>query len=122
MTWIILAAMVLIFSYLSVLIFVGGRPLRSAAAAVEIDHPSGPWPRLALLVPVTGAAAGLEGRLQALLRQDYPDYEVVFATRDAQDPATAVIQSLIPRYPGPGTWWPARPGAAARRISTCWPP
>ena len=99
MTGMILAAMVLIFSYLSVLIFVGGRPLRSAAAALEIDRPSSPWPRLALLVPVTGAAAGLEGRLQALLRQDYPDYEVVFATRDAQDPATAVIQSLIPRYP-----------------------
>jgi cellulose synthase/poly-beta-1,6-N-acetylglucosamine synthase-like glycosyltransferase len=99
MIWIIPAAMALMFSYLSVLIFVGGRPLRSAAAAVEVDRIRGPWPRLALLVPVTGAAAGLEGRLRALLRQDYPDYEVVFATRDAQDPATAVILSLMPRYP-----------------------
>ncbi len=99
MTWIIPAAMALMLSYLSVLIFVGGRPLRSAAAAAEVDRIRGPWPRLALLVPVTGAAAGLEGRLQALLRQDYPDYEVVFATRDAQDPATAVILSLMPHYP-----------------------
>ncbi|MGD0827867.1 MAG: glycosyltransferase [Desulfobaccales bacterium] len=95
----ILAAMALMLSYLSVLIFVGGRPLRSAAAAAEVDRIRGPWPRLALLMPLTGAAAGLEGRLQALLRQDYPDYEVVFATRDAQDPATSVILSLMPHYP-----------------------
>ncbi|MGA8573481.1 MAG: glycosyltransferase [Desulfobaccales bacterium] len=99
MTGIFLAAMALVFSYLTVLIFVGGRPLRSAAGALEVDRLRGPWPRLALLVPVTGAAAGLEGRLQALLCQDYPDYEVVFTTRDAQDPATPVIQSLLPRYP-----------------------
>ena len=33
------------------------------------------------------------------LCQDYPDYEVVFTTRDAQDPATAVIRSLLARYP-----------------------
>ena len=81
-----------------------------------------PWPRVAVLVPVTGAAAGLAGRLQALLSQDYPAYQVVFTTRDAHDPATAVILSLIRRYPGPGTWSAARPGAAARRITTCWRP
>jgi cellulose synthase/poly-beta-1,6-N-acetylglucosamine synthase-like glycosyltransferase len=93
------AAMALMLFGLAMLIFVGGRPLRSAAAAAEVDRMRGLWPRLALLVPVTGAAAGLEGRLQALLRQDYPDYEVVFTTRDAQDPATAVILSLIPHNP-----------------------
>ena len=81
------------------LIFVGGRPFPSAAAAAEVGRIRGPWPRVALLVPVTGATAGLEGRLQALLRQDYPDYEVMLTTRDAQDPATAVILSLMPRYP-----------------------
>ncbi len=99
MEYFVAAAMVLMLSYLTVLIYVGGRPLRPAAAAAEVDRLGSPWPRLALLVPVTGAAAGLAGRLQALLRQDYPDYEVVFATRDAQDPATAVILSLLPRYP-----------------------
>lgn len=90
----ILAAMVLVLVALTLLIFVGGRPLR--AAPVDL---AGPWPRVAVLVPVTGAAAGLEARLQRLLKQDYPDYQVVFATRDAADPATAVILSLMPRYP-----------------------
>ena len=85
--------MVLVLVALTLLIFVGGRPLR--AAGVKL---AGPWPRVALLVPVTGAAAGLAARLQMLLKQDYPHYQVVFATRDAADPATAVILSLIPHY------------------------
>ncbi len=38
--------------------------------------------------------------MQRLLSQDYPDYQVVFATRDAADPATAVIRSLLPNFPG----------------------
>jgi ceramide glucosyltransferase len=90
------AAMALTLLALAVLIFVGGRGLRPAAAAA-LAPPAGPWPPVALLVPVTGAAKGLEERLRALLRQDYPDYQVVFSTRDAQDPATAVILSFIRR-------------------------
>ena len=31
----------------------------------------------------------------ALLHQDYPDYQVIFTTRDLQDPATGVIAKLI---------------------------
>ena len=53
-----------------------------------------------MLVPVTGAAAGLATRLTRLLSQDYPDYQVVFSTRDAADPATAIIRSLLPKFPG----------------------
>ena len=71
--------------------------MRPGAAAVVSRLTE--WPRLAVLVPVTGAAAGLAGRLEALLSQDYPSYQVVFSTRDAADPATAVILSLITRHP-----------------------
>ncbi len=90
----ILAAMVLVLLVLAALIFVGGRPLRA-----EVGELAGPWPRVAVLVPVTGAAAGLATRLERLLSQDYPDYQVVFSTRDAADPATAVIRSLLPNFP-----------------------
>ncbi len=93
----ILAAMALVLLALAVLISAGGRSLRPGAAAEASQ--SGPWPRVAVLVPVTGAAAGLAGRLTALLSQDYPGYQVVFATREAADPATAVILSLIPHHP-----------------------
>lgn len=91
----LVAAMVLVFLVLAVLILVGGRGLRPGAAPTR---PAGSWPPVALLVPVTGAAVGQEARLAALLHQDYPDYQVVFSTRDALDPATAVILALIRRY------------------------
>ena len=63
----LVAAMVLVFLALAVLIFVGGRGLRPGAAAAPAP-PAGPWPPVALLVPVTGAAAGLKKRLAALLQ------------------------------------------------------
>ena len=92
------AAMALVLLALAVLIFVGGRPLQPGAR-VEVGQITGSWPRVAVLVPVTGAAAGLATRLRRLLSQDYPDYQVVFTTRDAADPATAVIRSLLPSFP-----------------------
>jgi ceramide glucosyltransferase len=94
----ILAAMALMLLALAVLILVGGRTLRPSAGG-EASGRIAVWPAAAVLVPVTGAAPGLAGRLEALLRQDYPHYQVVFATREAADPATAVILSLIPRFP-----------------------
>ena len=94
----IMAGMVLVLLVLAILIFAGGRRIRPGTAA-EVSRPT-EWPRLAVLAPVTGAAAGLEGRLEALLSQDYPSYQVVFTTRDVADPATAVILSLITRHPG----------------------
>ena len=92
----LMTAMALVLLALAFLIFAGGRRLRPGAAA-EVSRLT-EWPRLAVLVPVTGAAAGLAGRLEALLSQDYPSYQVVFTTRDALDPATSVILSLITRH------------------------
>jgi hypothetical protein len=93
----LLAAMALVLLALAVLILEGGRRLRLGAAAQVSPLTAGP--RVAVLMPVTGAAAGLAGRLTALLSQDYPNYQVVFATRDAADPATGVILSIIPHHP-----------------------
>ena len=95
----LVAGMVLALLALAVLIFVGGRPLRPGAG-MEAGQITGPWPRVAVLLPVTGSAAGLSARLEPLLCQDYPDYQVVFATRDAADPAAAVICDLLPNFPG----------------------
>ena len=57
------AAMALVLLALAVLIFVGGRPLRPGAR-VEVGQITGPWPKVSVLVPVTGAAAGLATRLE----------------------------------------------------------
>ncbi|MFZ2090086.1 MAG: glycosyltransferase [Desulfobaccales bacterium] len=76
------------------LVRAGSRVLGPEAREREKDPPAH-WPSLALIVPVAGAPPGLAKRLQALLHQDYPDYQVIYATRDLDDPATRVIAALI---------------------------
>jgi ceramide glucosyltransferase len=90
----LLAGMALVFLAFFGLVRVGSRVLGPEARGKEQDPPKR-WPRLALIVPVAGAPPGLARRLAALLDQDYPDYQVIFATRDLEDPATRVISSLI---------------------------
>jgi ceramide glucosyltransferase len=76
------------------LVRAGSRVLGPGAGMDETDPPRS-WPQLALIVPVAGSPPGLAERLEALLQQDYPDYQVIFATRDREDPATGIIASLI---------------------------
>jgi ceramide glucosyltransferase len=44
--------------------------------------------------PIKGGAADLEGNLRSLLRQDYPDYNVVFVVESRSDPAFDLVDSL----------------------------
>jgi ceramide glucosyltransferase len=90
----LLAGMALVLLAFFGLVRVGSRVLGPEARGQEQDPPER-WPRLALIVPVAGAPPGLARRLDVLLNQDYPDYQVIFATRDLEDPATRVISSLI---------------------------
>jgi ceramide glucosyltransferase len=90
----LLAGMTIVLLAFAGLVRAGSRVLAPGAGRQEPEPPQR-WPRLALIVPVAGAPAGLAPRLDALLNQDYPDYQVIFATRDAEDPATRVISSLI---------------------------
>ena len=80
------------------LLLIGGRALQSLRGEPGYAW-SGPWPAAALLVPVAGTAADLIDNLRSLLSQDYPDYQVIFITRDQEDPATPVIAALIREYP-----------------------
>ncbi len=89
-----LAGMALVLLAYWGLVREGSRVLGAEAREEENDPPGG-WPRLALIVPVAGAPPDLAARLKTLLHQDYPDYQVIFATRDFEDPATRVIADLI---------------------------
>jgi ceramide glucosyltransferase len=91
--WLVLAGMALVLLAFVGLVRMGYR-IQALAVRGEEDPPQS-WPRLALIVPVAGASPGLAERLEALLHQDYPDYQVIFATRDRQDPATGLIAALI---------------------------
>jgi cellulose synthase/poly-beta-1,6-N-acetylglucosamine synthase-like glycosyltransferase len=90
----LLAGMALVLLAFYGLVRAGSRVLGPEAREQKLDPPAR-WPRLALIVPVAGASPGLGTRLSALLHQDYPDYQVIFATRDLDDPATRVIAALI---------------------------
>jgi cellulose synthase/poly-beta-1,6-N-acetylglucosamine synthase-like glycosyltransferase len=98
METVIFSAMVGVLLLLSVLVLGGRRALPRKEAGSDAPF-SGPWPRLALIVPVTGAAPDLAGNLRSLLTQDYPDYQVVFVTRQPADPATGVILSQMREHP-----------------------
>ncbi len=95
----ILGAMAVILLLIGALLIVGGRGLARGESGLRPDNPD-PWPAVALLVPVAGAAADLAANLRSLLSQDYPDYQVIFITKDLADPATPVIAALIPEHPG----------------------
>ena len=44
-----------------------------------------------MIVPLTGDTPEMEAAVSSLLRQDYPDYTVVFVTERAEDPAAALV-------------------------------
>ena len=63
---------------------------------------SGSWPaypRVALIVPLTGNSPEMEAALTSLLNQPYPNYETVLVTRDLEDPATPLVRALLSRHP-----------------------
>jgi len=98
MEWIVQSAMVLMLLVFAGLLLVGGRGLARGESGLRPDNPDS-WPPVALLVPVAGAAPDLAANLISLLSQDYPDYQVIFITKEMEDPATPVIAALIPEYP-----------------------
>ena len=58
------------------------------------------WPAITVLKPVHGTEPALAANLRSLFAQDYPGpVQVVFGTRNAQDPALAVIESARAGFP-----------------------
>lgn len=54
---------------------------------------------VSILKPLHGLDEGLEENLRSFFEQDYTEFEILFAVRDAGDPAVAVVESLRARYP-----------------------
>jgi ceramide glucosyltransferase len=55
---------------------------------------------ISILKPVSGLDPGLAANLKTFFDQDYPAFEILFAVRDADDPAVAVIEKLQREHPG----------------------
>jgi ceramide glucosyltransferase len=56
-------------------------------------------PPLTVLKPIKGVDAGLRDNLEALVAQDYPDWELLIAIADRDDPAFGVAMDLQRAHP-----------------------
>ena len=62
-------------------------------------QPVGPLPAVTVLKPVHGLEPQLERNLESFFLQDYPDFELIFGARGAEDPAVDVVERLRQKYP-----------------------
>jgi len=74
-------------------------PIRDPGGASKASGAWPAYPRVALIVPLTGNSPEMETALQSLLNQPYPDYETVLVTRDLEDPATPLVRALLAHHP-----------------------
>jgi len=73
------------------------REVRAARAALCAQP--GFTPPLTLLKPVHGAEPGLESHIASFFEQEYPEYEILFCARSADDAGLAAARRVAERYP-----------------------
>ncbi|HWR35246.1 MAG TPA: bacteriohopanetetrol glucosamine biosynthesis glycosyltransferase HpnI [Clostridia bacterium] len=104
------------------------RRIASAAQAALDAIPRTEYPRVAVLKPVHGLEPRMEENLESFFLQNYPDFEIIFGTRSAEDPALKIVEKLRRRYPnipvsivfsGHPTWPNAKVFSLDRMISEC---
>jgi ceramide glucosyltransferase len=54
---------------------------------------------VSILKPLAGLDPDLESNLRTFFEQDYPSFEILFAVREADDPAVPVVEKLRQEYP-----------------------
>src|SRR5689334_11247676 len=54
---------------------------------------------VSVLKPLHGLDLGLESNLRTFFEQDYEQFEILFAVREANDPAVEVVEKLQREYP-----------------------
>ncbi|MCW5965826.1 MAG: bacteriohopanetetrol glucosamine biosynthesis glycosyltransferase HpnI [Bryobacterales bacterium] len=56
-------------------------------------------PAISILKPLHGVDFALEEALRSFASQDYPEFELLFAVQDAEDPALPVVRKVMEAYP-----------------------
>lgn len=86
----ILAAMLIYLSYKS---FRGGIDYLNYFKRELADPPSNYTPLVTVFAPCKGVDQSMQANFDALLQQDYPEYEIVFIVDETDDAAAGVIES-----------------------------
>lgn len=64
-----------------------------------VPRKSAGLPPVSILKPLFGVDPGLEDHLRSFFEQRYPDFEILFAVRHADDPAVAVAERVSAQFP-----------------------
>jgi ceramide glucosyltransferase len=75
------------------------RRLASAMASSVACVPEKSLPFVTVLKPVHGMEPRLTENIESFFRQEYPDFEIVFGARSADNPALRVVEEIRARYP-----------------------
>jgi len=75
------------------------RMLAARAQAEALAVPTSALPPVTILKPIHGMEEELEQNLGSFFQQDYPNFEIIFGARDAENPALSVAERLRARYP-----------------------
>src|SRR5258707_10219079 len=85
------------FIYYLIVIFSSWRYFRTA------KHSTAPrpafTPAISILKPLRGLDPGAYENFASFCRQNYPEYEILFAVSDPDDPAVPIVQKLIADFP-----------------------
>src|SRR5271169_3903700 len=78
--------------------------LRLATLPPRADRPAGGLPvgrlpPITILKPVCGLEPRLYENLRSFCEQDYPQFQILFGVRDANDPAIPTIERLVREFP-----------------------
>ena len=88
------------YFFAALLVFLGCQSLRGGILylnffKLEFARPKSDYtPFCSIIAPCRGLDEGLRENLSALLRQDFPDYEIVFVVGDERDEAVGVIEEV----------------------------
>lgn len=87
--------------YLVMTLMASARHLRCArsAQAAAAATPFASLPPVTIFKPVHGMEEELAANLESFFQQEYPDYEVIFGARDAENPAVKIAEEVRARYP-----------------------
>ena len=83
--------------FFDLLAFLGSRKLLGQSSLPPSDVSS--WPSLLMIKPVKGIDEGAEQNFLSFVRQDYPDFRILFVAGDPMDPVVVLIERLVRQYP-----------------------